>query len=646
MHQLCKLVSFRRLLQLFKYPAIGVSVFINSHVFAQSFYAVDRRGVISRLTIKDSTVTRQIVANPCGQDEFRTGYSIAIYKNYFYYFDFTGLIRATIVKGELTNCENLGKGYSGGNALTVDKNGILYVANGYNLYKIDLAAKSQVKIGTMPYSGEDLLFYKNELYMASFGGIVKVNLADPSQSRIVIPEARDASGLVSAAYSGSKNKIYALVGVSAVEIDLDNYKVVGQPIDIDVDVVDGASAVEDGEFLKIQIDSIRQYADCPYTGKGTIEVICENKLPDYTFGLNGITNNTGIFTGLSPGTFQIKVRSSAEEKDTVITVPRFMRLKPPINITTSDDLCVAPGQITLTTDAANDTLYSIKYNNAIYSVNHSYANLKAGNHQFIVLNKAGCEIDTINVLLHKCAIQLDGADIQQECNLIFKGSVQIKTKAHTAVYTYKLGDTTNQTGIFNGLDKGNYKVTITSADDTTQMDVIIPDYAASSPVISYNATKANCETTGSVKFNLMGDATGYTIKLDGQVYPFLHEFKLYGGTYSFTVIKPDGCLLNLYTVTITSEACDDRFLPNTFTPNGDGINDIFEPRAGVTADNFKFRIYTRYGGLIFTSDNSHVGWNGTSNGKPVPMGVYYWTATYVNDEWRLITEGGYVALIR
>ncbi|GAA4089270.1 gliding motility-associated C-terminal domain-containing protein [Mucilaginibacter panaciglaebae] len=621
-----------------------MGVFFSSHLFAQSFYVVNPVGVISRLTLKNSTYTQQIITNPC-LSEFRTVYSIAIYKNYFYYFDFNGLIRATIVGNELTNCENLGKGYVGGEALTVDQNGILYVANGYNLYKIDLAAKSQIKIGTMPYSGGDLLFYKDELYMASYGGIVKVNLADPSQSRIVIPEARNASGLVSAAYSGSKNKVYALVGVTAVEIDLDNYKVVSQPIEIDVDVVDGASAVEDGEFLKIQIDSIRQYPDCPYTGKGTIEVICENKLPDYTFELNGVTNNTGIFTGLSPGTFQIKVRSSAEEKDTVITVPRFMRLKPPINITTSDDLCVAPGQITLTTDAANDTSYSIKYNNAIYSVNHSYTNLKAGNHQFIVLNKAGCEIDTINVLLHKCAIQLDGADVQQECNLIFKGSVQIKTKA-TAVYTYKLGDTTNQTGIFNGLDKGNYKVTITSADDTTQMDVIIPDYAALSPVISYNATKANCETTGSVKFNLTGDATGYTIKLDGQVYPFLHEFKLYGGTYSFTVIKPDGCLLNLYTVTITSEACDDLFLPNTFTPNGDGINDIFKLEAGDTPDNFKFRIYNRYGVLVFSSVNSHVGWDGKSKGKPVPVGVYYWTATYVDNGRRSLEKSGYVTLIR
>jgi gliding motility-associated-like protein len=500
----------------------------------------------------------------------------------------------------------------------------------------------------MPYeSAGDLIFYKDELYLASTNGIVKVNLIDPAQSILVIPDTGDAFGLASVPYSSSENKVYMLDNQGIMtEIDLENNVVVGAKFRTDLFVYDAASVVEDGSFAKVQIDNIRQYADCPFTGKGTIEVICYNSLIDYTYELNGTINTTGVFTGLDPGTFHIKVKSNLEVKHTVITVPGFLIEKPPLSIGTIDNLCEAPGQITLSSNSPDSSLYNIRYNNVLYGIHHTYSNLKAGTHRFVVLNKAGCAVDTVNVVLNKCEIQPNGADVEQDCYSIFKGNVSVKTVPHIAVYTYKMDNTTNKTGVFNSVEKGTHKVTITSADDTTEMDVIVPDYEALAPVISYKATNAICKTTGSVKFNIVGDATGYTIKLDEKVYPFLYEFKLYGGTYSFTVIKPNGCLLNLYPVTLTTEGCEDLIFPNTFTPNNDGINDVFLPGQDGKAVNFIWKIFSRYGVPVFNSENSHNGWNGEYNGKPANTGVYYWVATYLNNEGKSVTKSGSVTLIR
>ncbi|HWZ04740.1 MAG TPA: gliding motility-associated C-terminal domain-containing protein [Mucilaginibacter sp.] len=94
-----------------------------------------------------------------------------------------------------------------------------------------------------------------------------------------------------------------------------------------------------------------------------------------------------------------------------------------------------------------------------------------------------------------------------------------------------------------------------------------------------------------------------------------------------------------------SGALGETFFPNTFTPNGDGINDIFGPYQGSRTD-IKFSIYNRYGKLIFNSASSKNGWDGRYNGREVPAGVYYWVANYINIEGRTLTMAGYVTLIR
>ncbi len=63
------------------------------------------------------------------------------------------------------------------------------------------------------------------------------------------------------------------------------------------------------------------------------------------------------------------------------------------------------------------------------------------------------------------------------------------------------------------------------------------------------------------------------------------------------------------------------YVPNTFTPNGDGLNDTFGV-AGEAIKDFRMQIFNRWGQLIFETSNANERWDGTYAGQKVPMGTY------------------------
>jgi gliding motility-associated-like protein len=67
------------------------------------------------------------------------------------------------------------------------------------------------------------------------------------------------------------------------------------------------------------------------------------------------------------------------------------------------------------------------------------------------------------------------------------------------------------------------------------------------------------------------------------------------------------------------------YIPNTFTPDGNGLNDVFQPLGvGIDEENYRMDIYDRWGENIFTSNSFRKGWDGTVKGgaKMATQGVY------------------------
>lgn len=93
------------------------------------------------------------------------------------------------------------------------------------------------------------------------------------------------------------------------------------------------------------------------------------------------------------------------------------------------------------------------------------------------------------------------------------------------------------------------------------------------------------------------------------------------------------------------------FIPNSFTPNNDGVNDIFYIRGAGVKIVKHFMIFNRWGELLFEKDNfmvddKRMGWDGTYKGKALPTGVFVYTAQLVCDNDEVFQMKGTITIIR
>lgn len=87
------------------------------------------------------------------------------------------------------------------------------------------------------------------------------------------------------------------------------------------------------------------------------------------------------------------------------------------------------------------------------------------------------------------------------------------------------------------------------------------------------------------------------------------------------------------------------FVPNMFTPNGDGMNDTFQPKGrGIT--KYNLAIYNRWGDQIFQTGDFGTGWNGQVNGSDSADGIYVWKINAVDTKGKIKDLTGHITLTR
>lgn len=87
------------------------------------------------------------------------------------------------------------------------------------------------------------------------------------------------------------------------------------------------------------------------------------------------------------------------------------------------------------------------------------------------------------------------------------------------------------------------------------------------------------------------------------------------------------------------------FMPNAFSPNNDGLNDLFYPSYDCDFEFISLNIYNRFGQKVFNTYKLDVGWDGTANQKPCDVGVYYWFIEGKKGGEKYILKGN-VTLVR
>jgi gliding motility-associated-like protein len=121
--------------------------------------------------------------------------------------------------------------------------------------------------------------------------------------------------------------------------------------------------------------------------------------------------------------------------------------------------------------------------------------------------------------------------------------------------------------------------------------------------------------------------------------------------YTLMVSNEGGCIarddVSIFVV------CEEGnlFMPNTFSPNGDGLNDVFYPRGKGIYALKNFRVFDRWGEVVFFQANLQAndiskGWDGMVHGKLASQDVYVYTIDVICENNFVFSHKGNVALIR
>jgi gliding motility-associated-like protein len=227
-------------------------------------------------------------------------------------------------------------------------------------------------------------------------------------------------------------------------------------------------------------------------------------------------------------------------------------------------------------------------------------------------------------------------------NLVFTGAT-FTTPAISATTTY-YAQATNAGG----------------CSSTTRSPAMIQVYAAPiAPIITVAAVTA---TSISFSWTNVAGASGYQVSLDNGKTFIVPSSGVNGLIQLISNLQPNqsvsivvkalgasqctiSTLSNSITATTANPIGDDIFVPNAFTPNGDGKNDQLNVY-GTAIQKVDMWVYDQWGEVQFHSNTQGSGWDGTYKGKPQPVGVYVYYIEATMQDGLVIKKKGTINLIR
>ena len=193
------------------------------------------------------------------------------------------------------------------------------------------------------------------------------------------------------------------------------------------------------------------------------------------------------------------------------------------------------------------------------------------------------------------------------------------TYAPGSRYLWQTGDTT---AAITAATPGLYRVTVISPDGCTGSDsLVLTHYPL--PAVALGRDTSVCTGT-PVVLTARHEHADSLLWSDGSRGDSLETGS--GGIYVVTAVNRCGRVSD--TVTVEQLFCDIR-VPNVFTPNGDGINDIIRILGTVSGiSDVRFSIFNRWGQRVFYTQDKYRGWDGQHDGRDALPGVYAYMLEY------------------
>jgi len=255
---------------------------------------------------------------------------------------------------------------------------------------------------------------------------------------------------------------------------------------------------------------------------------------------------------------------------------------------------------------------------------------KTGNYRAYVYDSLGCcNIDSFVVIDYALNGMITSIQL---CS----GNTQIlSAQAATGTVSYKWnkGDTTQNISITKG---GNYWVTRNVNTCSITDTFIVTEHPL--PIINLLPDTTVCFSKIAQILLDAGPFKSYLWKPTNETKRIIYTSQ--AQNYTLQVTDSNNCIMSKQ-ITVTENCQEHVYIPNAFSPNGDGLNDVFNiVTTGV--ESYEMQIYNRWGIQVFSSQNYLQGWDG----KNAPNDVYLVQVTYKLKDKPTATINGNVTLMR
>jgi gliding motility-associated-like protein len=362
----------------------------------------------------------------------------------------------------------------------------------------------------------------------------------------------------------------------------------------------------------------------------------------YTWSNTAITED---LTAIPAATYSVVVTDAINctaNLSLLITEPASML----VTETHTDVTCNGAnnGTININTSAGTP-VYTYRWNDN--NVNEDRSNLAPGNYSVTVTDNNACSVSATSSINEPAAIDIQPTIIQPTCASNGNdGAIRITTNGGTAPFSFSWSNGINTTTNSN-LGEGSFTITVTDANACALSATYQLSYIYNFTVDASPFSTIKLGQSANINYTLTGNTGNYTALWSPELTLSCSNCAapvatpVYSTLYNITITNDVGCYAS-DTVGVQVLPLYETFVPNVFTPNGDGVNDAFEMFGNLNGIEYiEMQIFDRKGEKVFESNDHHFIWDGTFKGVALEPQVLVWKMklTWLNEHKEELRKG-------
>ncbi len=356
-------------------------------------------------------------------------------------------------------------------------------------------------------------------------------------------------------------------GLSSVTTSLNNYTINGLgagTYDITVTDVNGCqdvtttTLIEPATLVISEVLASHVDVDCNGNANGELEVTATDGTAPYSYTLDGgVSQVSGLFTGLTAGTYTLEVTDAhgCTDNMTIDIIEPASLVISEVLASHVDVDCNGNANGELEVTATDGTApYSYTLDGGVSQVSGLFTGLTAGTYTLEVTDAHGCTDNMTIDIIEPASLVISevlASHVDVDCNGNANGELEVTATDGTAPYSYTLdGGVSQVSGLFTGLTAGTYTLEVTDAHSCTDnmtIDIIEPATLVISEVLaSHVDVDCNGNANGELEVTATDGTAPYSYTLDGGVSQVSGLFTgLTAGTYTLEVTDAHGCTDNM-----------------------------------------------------------------------------------------------------